>query len=287
MDWLGKMNGAIRYIEEHLTDEIDTAEAAKIACCSVYHFQRMFSFITDVSLSEYIRRRRLTLAAFELQTTDRKVLDLALKYGYDSPEAFTRAFQNLHGVTPTAARRPGVLVKAYPRMTFTMSIQGDVAMKYRIEEVGSFSVIGEKNRINMHEAFEVIPPLWEKANQNGLMQTLIDLLWSQPPTTPHGILGVCANGNFGNNEAFDYYIGAISDGEPLAGMESLQFPESAWAVFEASSPAEVQDIWKRVYTEWVPTSGYDLANLPSLECYCPPGHQPVAEVWVAIEKNNR
>ena len=114
MDWLGRMNGAVSFIEEHLTEEINFEEVAKMACCSVYHFQRMFSFITDVPLAEYIRRRRFTLAAFELQNSDVKIIDLAVKYGYDSPISFARAFQNQHGVTPSLARDKGVQLKAYP-----------------------------------------------------------------------------------------------------------------------------------------------------------------------------
>lgn len=120
MDWFERMNGAMSYIEDHLASEIDYEEAARIACCSSYHFQRMFSFITDVTLSEYIRRRRLTLAAFELQKGSGRVIDVALKYGYDSPNSFTRAFQSLHGVTPSLARDEGVQLKAYPRMSFQL-----------------------------------------------------------------------------------------------------------------------------------------------------------------------
>ena len=123
VEWLERMNAAISYIEKNLTDEIDYRQAARMACCSVHHFQRMFSFITNVPLSEYVRRRRLTLAAFELQGTNVKVVDLCLKYGYESPEAFSRAFQVFHGVSPTTARNTGVHLKAFPRMTFTISIQ--------------------------------------------------------------------------------------------------------------------------------------------------------------------
>ena len=122
MDWLQRMNNAINYIEDNLTNDIDFNEVAKVACCSVHHFQRMFSFITDVPLSEYIRRRRLTLAAFSLQKSDLKVIDISLQYGYESPEAFARAFQNMHGVTPTLARNAGVQLRAYPRISFQILI---------------------------------------------------------------------------------------------------------------------------------------------------------------------
>ena len=174
MDWVQRMNEAISYIEAHITEEIDYAEAAKIACCSVYHFQRMFPFITDVSLSEYIRRRRLTLAAYELQNSDIKVIDLALKYGYDSPEAFARAFQNMHGTTPTAARQAGTKLKAYPRISFQFSMRGAAEMNYRIEEMKAFSVVGFKKQVSTQRAYEDVPLLWKDAHAEGIF----DKLWN-------------------------------------------------------------------------------------------------------------
>jgi len=132
MDWLDRMNSAMEYIETHLSDDINYDQVAKLACCSTYHFQRMFSFITNVPLSEYIRRRRLTLAAFELQSRDKKVIDIALKYGYESPEAFSRAFKNLHDIMPSHAHNEGVTLKSYPQMSFHISIKGDSEMNYRI-----------------------------------------------------------------------------------------------------------------------------------------------------------
>jgi len=142
MDWLERMNSAMNYIETNLADNISYDDIAQIACCSTYHFQRMFPFLTGISLSEYIRRRRLTSAAIELQTTDVKVIDVALKYGYQSPEAFARAFKNLHGIMPTSAREQGVSLKAYPRISFHISIKGDVEMNYRIEQRGAFEMFG-------------------------------------------------------------------------------------------------------------------------------------------------
>lgn len=126
VDLLKSMNEAIKYIEENLTNEIDFKEVARLAYCSEFHFKKMFSFLAGVTLSEYIRRRRLTLAAFELKDSNVKVIDIAIKYGYNSPDSFTRAFQNLHGLTPSEARINGRSLKAYPRMTFQLSIKGEV-----------------------------------------------------------------------------------------------------------------------------------------------------------------
>lgn len=139
MDCLNRMNSAMDYIESNLADEISYDKAAQIACCSTYHFQRMFSFITEVPLSEYIRRRRLTLAAFELQTSDIKVVDVALKYGYESPEAFSRAFKSLHGIVPVSARDSGVVLKAFPKMSLSISITDWRNIRMVLERFGFLS----------------------------------------------------------------------------------------------------------------------------------------------------
>jgi Uncharacterized protein conserved in bacteria len=282
MDWVSRMNEAIRYIEEHMTEEIDYKEAARIACCSTYHFQRMFSFITDVSLSEYIRRRRLTLAAFELQSSSVKVIDLALRYGYESPEAFTRAFQSMHGTTPTAARSAGTKLKAYPPLSFQLSIKGVAEMNYRIEEAGPFAVVGVKNRVSTENAFEIVPKLWAEAGEQGLFGKLWDI--REESNKVKGILGVCAGGDFGKNEEFDYILAISSEQAPPEGMVRVDFPAAAWAVFEApGSPDNLQDIWRRLYTEWVPVSAYDLAYLPAIESYLPP-EENKNELWVPVVK---
>lgn len=134
MDMLARLNEALSYIEENLTKPVDYKEAARIACCTEYHFTRMFSFLAGITLSEYIRRRRLTLAALELSHRDIKVIDVALKYGYTSPDSFTRAFQSMHGITPSEARFHGQSLKAFPRMTFQLTIKGGSEMNYRIED---------------------------------------------------------------------------------------------------------------------------------------------------------
>ena len=134
MEWLKNLSNAIEYIEENLAGEISYEEAAKIACCSTYYFQRMFSYVAGIPLSEYIRHRRMTQAAFELQTTDSKVLDVALKYGYASPTSFNRAFQSVHGISPISAKAQGSVLNAYPPIRFSVKITGGNVMPYRVEE---------------------------------------------------------------------------------------------------------------------------------------------------------
>jgi AraC family transcriptional regulator len=177
MDWLSGMNRAMEYIEKNLCEEISYDEIARLANCSVYHLQRMFPYITGVALSEYIRRRRLTLAAGELLTTDIKIIDLAMKYGYDSPEAFSRAFKKLHGVAPIAARSIGATLKAYPPMSFHISIKGDTEMNYRIEQRKSFQVFGKYTRISTDhsEAFMQVPQFFKQCDDDGTTDGIISL----------------------------------------------------------------------------------------------------------------
>ena len=142
MEWLKKLNAAIDYIESNLDNDISYDEAARIACCSTFYFQRIFSYVSGISLSEYVRRRRMTQAAFELQRTDAKVLDVALKYGYTSPTSFNRAFQSVHNITPTAARNMGSTLNAYPAIRFSVKVTGGNVMAYHIAEKDSMRMVG-------------------------------------------------------------------------------------------------------------------------------------------------
>lgn len=216
MEWLDRLNKVTGYIEENLSGEIDYTQAARIACCSTYHFLRMFSYIANVPLSEYIRRRRLTAAALELQSSEIKVIDLALKYGYDSPTAFTRAFQSLHGVSPTAARSQGVSLIAYPRITFQISIIGDAQMNYKIEQKGAFRVVGVKEHgsITIEENFARIPAFWGETFQNGMFEVVCRLMDGEPK----GVLGIstCMEGS-----EFDYYIASATTKPAPEGTMSI------------------------------------------------------------------
>ena len=264
MDWLGSLNEAIDYIEKHLDDEIDLGRAAQIARCSTFHFQRMFSYIADLPLSEYIRRRRMTLAAFDLQNSEEKVVDIALKYGYDSPTAFNRAFQGIHGMAPTAARKIGTQLKAYSPISFKITIKGEAEMNYRIEKKGALRVVGLKKHYvaGIEESFEKVPLFWQDAHQSGAFSRLCQLMNKEP----FGVLGICTSAP---TQEFDYYIAVSSDKEVPQDMEEFLIPECTWAIFECIGPMPdaIQTLQKRIITEWLPTSGYEYANAPDIEVY--------------------
>lgn len=169
MEWLERMAKALDYLEEHLEDALEIDEAAKMAYSSSFHFQRMFYMLTGNTVAEYVRKRRLTLAAQELAVNDVRVLDVALKYGYDSPESFAKAFKKIHGVSPSSAREPGISLKAYPRLSFHLSLKGDQDMDYRIEEKPAFTVAGKGIRVTTRdgENTRLIPKFWGESYDNG------------------------------------------------------------------------------------------------------------------------
>lgn len=172
----------MNYIEEHLTEEIDYNQVAKAACCSTYHFQRMFAYMADVPLSEYIRRRRMTMAAVDLQNDDVKIIDLALKYRYSSPTAFNRAFQSVHGAAPSAVKAGGVSVKSFSPISFKITIKGAACMDYKIEKKEAFRIIGigEPLEKEIEKNFGIVPQMWQKAATNGTIPRLAAMMDSQP-----------------------------------------------------------------------------------------------------------
>ena len=266
MDLLEKMNGALKYIEENITNDIDFKEVARIAVCSEYHFTRMFSFLAGVTLSEYIRRRRLTLAAFELNNSNLRIIDVAVKYGYSSPDSFTRAFQSLHGVTPTEARNNGQSLKAFPPMTFQLTIKGGNEMNYRIEEKEAFRIVGMMKRVPI--VFSGVNPdiaaMWQSLNPDSIIR-----LKELSNVDPMGLISASTNFSEERMEGkgeLDHYIGVATTKECPENLSQLEVAASTWAVFEAIGPfpETLQDVWGRIYSEWFPSSNYEQAEGPEI-----------------------
>ncbi|MED1865760.1 AraC family transcriptional regulator [Fictibacillus nanhaiensis] len=288
MDSLKSMNDALEYLEEHLQVEIDFAEVARRAYCSEYHFKRMFSFLAGIPLSEYVRRRRLTLAAFELQNSDIKVIDVAVKYGYSSPDSFTKAFQQMHGITPSEARKNGQSLKAFPRMSFQLSIKGGSEMNYRIVEKEAFSIVGLKKRVPL--VFEGVNPeiaaMWQS-----LTPETISELKKLSNIEPTGLIS--ASTNFSErtteNSELDHYIGAATTKECPENLAELRVEASTWAVFEAIGPfpETLQNVWGRIYSEWFPSSSYEQTEGPEIlwnadKDTTSPTFK--SEIWVPVKK---
>lgn len=289
MNVLEEMNQALAYIEDNLTTEVDFKEAAKRALCSEYHFKRMFSFLAGIPLSEYIRRRRLTLAAFELQRTNLRVIDVAMNYGYSSPDAFTKAFQLFHGVTPSEARNKGQSLKAFPRMTFQLIVKGGNEMKYRLEKKEAFRIIGLHKRVPI--IFNGVNPeiaaMWESLNLQ-----LITELKQLSNVEPSGFISASTNfseGRMQEKGELDHYIGVATTLECPDHFSQLEVPAAAWAVFEAVGPFPdtLQNIWGRIYSEWFPSSDFEQIEGPEIlwnESKDVTSPTFRSEIWIPVAK---
>lgn len=265
MDTLRQLNEAMRYIEDSIAEEIDFDRVAQLACCSEYHFRRMFSFLSGMTLSEYVRRRRLSEAAVELRHSDVKVIDLAVKYGYTSADAFTRAFHALHRLTPTEARMEGASVKAMPPITFQLTIHGGIEMDYRIVEKGPFHIVGLKKRIAL--IYEGVNP--EAAEMfKSLTEDDIRSLKAMSDVEPQGLLSVSVNFTEGREEGtqLDQFVGVATTQSHSDQWSILPVKASMWAVFTVKGefPKALQDTWARIYAEWFPISGYEISEGPEM-----------------------
>ena len=280
MEWVERLNQSMDYIEEHLTDEIDYEQLGRIACCSAYHFQRMFTYMAGVTLAEYIRRRKMSLAAVDLQGGDAKIIDVAEKYGYHSPTAFNRAFQSVHGIAPSMVRKEGVSIKTFPPVSFKISVKGAVEMDYRIETKEAFRITGISAPLfkEIEKNFTIVPGMWGKAAGDGTLQKLAGMMDSQPM----GLLGISV---CNDEEEWKYFI-AVASSQKDDAFEEYIVPASIWAVFSGSGTNQsVQELEQRIVAEWLPTSGYEYANAPDIEVYLNPDPQNAQyEVWIPVVK---
>ena len=282
MQWIERLNEALLYIEDNLEGTISYEKAGQLANCSTYHFQRMFTYVAGIPLGEYIRRRRLTKAALALQQ-GQKVLDVALLYGYDSPTSFTRAFQALHGLTPSQAKKEGAVLKAFPKISFHLTIKGDQEMEYRIESKEAFRVVGVTLKLqkDIEQNMREVPVFWGKKAQDGSIARICSYM-----KPGQGLLGLCTNGD--DKDHWVYTIGvAMEEGTP-EGLESQIVEANMWAIFPGRGPMPqtIQEVERRIVTDWLPTSGYDFANGVDMEVYLDddPRNQSF-EVWMPIKKS--
>jgi len=297
MEWLERMNRAMDYIELNLAGEIKLSEVALRACCSSHQFQRMFSFITNVTIAEYIRRRKLTLAALELQNNEAiRVIDIAIKYGYESPVSFARAFQSLHGITPSMARKDGIALKAYPRLSFLITIKGVDAVNYRIETKESFEVFGIERVFRSDESGDAPSTpaqFWQQSHVNGEVERLaynagdLPRFVSQDSNKVHGI---CSYRNTGD-DTFPYMLCSFKSGTSNTnGYSTLTIPAQTWAIFPSEPIAwdafgeTIETLYRRFYAEWLPTSGYDQVGEMEMQVGGERAGLHSVELWFAVRK---
>ncbi len=255
MDWMDRLNDALDYVEDHLCDEPDPDAIARRMACSYGLFLRIFAQIAGIPLSEYIRRRRLTCAAYDIRNTDAKVIDIAMKYGYDSSDAFAVAFKRLHGVVPIAARRADIPLKFYTRLRFTLSIKGEHEMDYRLLNKETFRVSGVRRTTPYGGG------TWALVKAGNSLERLQALAGGAP------LLGLCFG--FGADGSNDYMVAAQAD-DDSPDLDHYDYPAGSFLVFTASgaiSEGTLGDTWRRIYSEFLPQSEYRQADTPTIERY--------------------
>ncbi|MHC1695930.1 MAG: GyrI-like domain-containing protein [Eubacteriales bacterium] len=282
MELLMQLNNSVRYIEEHICDDIALAEVSGVTAYSPYHFGRLFYYVADMPLSEYIRRRKLSLAAMELQSGDIKVLDLAVKYGYDSADSFTRAFVRQHGITPSAARQKGVMLRIFPPLTFHIIIKGVREMNWRIEEKEAFEVFGIERTFKNEDSGK-IPAFWTECQRNGSYDKLFVDAGIKAGEEGRCVINALCGHIEPEDDAFPYMLFVLkNENSRTEGYKTAVVPKLTWAVFRVDgvdhSVCQIPHLFQRAYSEWLPTSGYDKANGPDMEIY----GEDFEEVWIPV-----
>ena len=302
MDWIIGMQKAIDYIEANLTEEINYEKVAAESFSSSYHFQRVFSILCGYTLGEYIRLRRLSLAGAELANGKEKVIDIALKYGYDSPDSFAKAFQKFHGITPSQARADGSMLKSFSRLSIKISLEGGSIMNYRIETKPQLTLLGYKKR------FEGTPYDEFRHKQEGdFFITTRAHQWMLKGMANDKLSDYCVLTNM-DDDGYDFYIAATIDNwerdnlynSKVTGIdfmdkfkfEEIVIPERTYAVFETAKQRmpipEYFDIRKQIAVEWLSNNEYQMINAPELAVYhwgIVGGYtERTIELWIPIEK---
>ena len=277
MDWITSINRALRYVEEHLQeDSLSVETVAAVTAYSPFYLQRLFYILTEMSLSEYIRGRRLSMAGQELQATDARVLDTALRYGYESPESFSKAFRRFHGVTPSAVQRTRVQLRYLNPLQLKLELTGGTIMDYTLETMEQLTLVGLTRQFNYENAFTDIPKFWDEFNATYTGDQCM------------GYLGICFDKP--DSPVFDYMIGAFYQaGHPVPeGFEKRTIEPHQWVKFRCVGPLpqSLQKVNRQIFTEWLPNnSEYEMADGINIEMYTEGDlHSPdyVSEIWLPI-----
>ncbi len=284
MDWMEGISEAINYIEDNINEELSIESIAKQAFISSFYFQKGFAMLCGFTVGDYIRQRKLTLAGSELVATDKKIIDIALKYGYDSPDSFTKAFTRFHGVTPTAVRKDGAMIKSFAPLKIIFSLEGGYIMDYKIVEKDSFTVIGVSRVFKYDTAKAEIPAFWTEHYEKGNGKYIC------------GMYGVCIDENEGSDE-FEYLIADNYDPsrELPDGLVTKVIPKHTWAIFacKGAMPTALQAVNQKIFSEWLPNcKDYEIAANYNIEMYTniadyPKGNQDEnyhSEIWIPVKK---
>lgn len=284
MEWMEVIRKAIDYVEEHITDDITVNDVADRVCVSPFYFQKGFCMLCGCSLMEYVRNRRLSLAGGEMISSDATVLELAVKYGYESPDSFTKAFTRFHGCRPSSVRRDRAMVKVFAPLKLTISLKGGYVMDYRIAKKESFTVLAVSKEFDYEGANKNIPAFWEEHHASGRGKYV------------HGMFGINIDFDMGH-EKFEYLIADIYNPavDIPKGFEVRTIPAFSWAVFpcRGALPESMKDVNVKIFSEWLPAlKDYEFAAGYCIEMYDMPDEYPkgvqdenyYAEIWIPVKK---
>ena len=284
MEWIESIREAISYIEENITEDLSVNEIADKVNISPFYFQKGFAMLCGYSLSEYIRRRKLTLAGSEVSSTNEKIIDIAIKYGYDSTDSFTKAFIRFHGVTPSAVRKEGAMIKSFVPLKIKFSLEGGYIMDYKIVEKDKFKVIGAFKKFKYDSAFMEVPAFWNEHISQGKLKEIC------------GMYGVNIDVEMGGDE-FEYLIAEdySKEKEGMEGYVVKTIPKFTWAIFPCYGPmpSSIQEVNKKIFAEWLPNCiDYEIAAGYNIEMYSDPSEYEkgnfdenyYCEVWIPVKK---
>lgn len=283
MNWVKIIEDAIEYIEENITEELTVGRIAEEVNTSAFYFQRGFSMLCGYTVGEYVRMRRLSIAGEELLSSDMKVIDLAVKYGYDSPDSFTKAFTRFHGSTPTDVRRSGAMLKSFAPLHIKLTLDGGNTMEYRIEEKKAFKVMGISKDFSYENANAEIPQFWNESFIQAEKRLVL------------GMYGVCFDEEMAGNK-FKYMIADDYDAEKFNQnkLDVHEIKAHTWAVFpcRGAMPLPLQEVNRRIFSEWLPASSYEIAEGYNIEYYSNPADfkmgmqdpEYYTEVWIPVKE---
>ena len=290
MNWIQGIQRAIDYVEANITEDINYEEVAKQAYSSVFHFQRVFGILCGFSLGDYIRMRRLSLAGEELSNGNAKVIDVAMKYGYDTPESFSRAFTRFHSISPSEAKHGGN-VKIFTPLSVKLTLTGGSKMDYRIVKRDSFQVVCKRKKVGKPQAANAtrdITEMWQTCGADGTMEKLVGCMPKNP--VMKGLLGICFSSEL-DAKQFPYGIGVEYDGGKVANdLELVTIPANTYAVFTSKGkmPDAFIDTYNRIVTEFFPQSSkYEYAENIEFEVYSSADTQNPdyeCEIWIAVKE---
>ena len=281
MDWVESLNETVRYIERNLLNDVDGCAAAKHAAISRLYLDKAFSILTGMTMSEYIRARRLSLAGQELTSGNTKVIDVALKYGYDTPESFTKAFSRFHGIAPSAARKPGIVLRYQNPLAIKIVMEGAAIMNYKIETMDTFTVLGVERTFNEETSFQEIPKFWGEFFQKGYQNQICPAY------------GICLDMCDGSGR-FQYLIGDNCEADAVVpqGLVKREIPAHTWVIFSCTGamPNAIQQVNRQIYTEWLPGNpDYEVADGINIEMYSEGDTNATdyhSQIWLPVKKKS-